>query len=259
VNDLELFGNKFSFRRYPSDKKTFPLSEAYKFLWETVDVHPSVKIRTLMDIISSDPEFYSKALSEPFLPELVENYKSSSFSVSEDVNLDKILFFWNAQNWEYDKREKEINIYLDIVGKDDSEENWALDFIELGKIIDLPVVLDREFSVYYFNARSDKKENREEYYDDLYKFGVREITLIELLKVFVFEITFHGSEEDKKDVLEDINERAEEVKKAIEEGDFEKFKSFDEVKEQLKERLKERNNDDVDGLDEDDFNKMMDD
>jgi len=253
VNNTILLGNQIIYNG-KEGKEKFSLSEAFRFLWDFIEVHQSATVRTLMEIISSDSEFFQKALMEPFLVDLVNSYRDPLF-LKKESNLTAIGFAWWGECWIYKKDNKSFNLSLDVFGKNDEHDNWGIEFSPLDSIIDLPIFVDESISIDCYDTTKSKTEKKKRItpYDDKYDFGIQGVTLIQLLKSFVSEITFCGSEEDKIDRWTDIKERSKEARNAIENGDFEKFTSFEELKAKFE---LDKNLED-DDLDEDSFKQMM--
>jgi len=247
MNEVTLLGNQLLFRGEDGNEK-FPLSEASRFLWRIVDLHESATVRTLMEILSSDPEFYAKALMEGFLYDMVEVYKDPLFKPKKG-DLDKIVFTWWSESWKHRDGDFDFHLSVDVHGSNKEHDNWAIEFVSLCEIIDAQISIKKDVEVFcYSMVPGDEAETAS------HKFGTQEFTLIQLLHAFVYEMTFCGSEKDKADKLEDLNIRSEEINKAIENGELEKFTSVDEMFKILRDKVDDKQNDD---LDAESFKQMM--
>jgi len=256
MNEITLLGNQILYYDR-EEKKKAPLFSAVQFLWSTVKIHQSATVRTLMEILSSDSEFFQKALMEPYLVELINYYRDPLFSPKKS-DLKSIKFCWWGESWKYKKAESSFYLGFDVYGANEEHENWGIEFLPIESLIDLPIIVDKKVSVSCYDTTKSEEERRKrkEPYDEKYDFGIQDFCLIELLKAFVSEVTFCGSEEEKVDRFEDLMERTRQIKKDLENGDTRKFSSFEELKDKLKDKLKldSKENDD---LDEDSFRKMM--
>ena len=252
MGEVTLLGNQLLCFDEEGKNLQIPLSESHRVLWCTVQIHESATVRTLMEILSADPVFYSKALMEPYLLDLVKAYRNPTFS-SKKGHIDTVGFGWRSDYWKYKEDYSRFNFKLDIFGKNKEESNWAIEFRPLYELIDLPIFLDESFTVYVYDVRPEKeKKKKTTLHDKEYDFGNLEIYLIDVLKAFVFEVTFCGNEEDKIEQWEELSERLEDAKEAIESGNFREYSSVDEMKDELFGPQKE-----IQELDENIFRKMM--
>lgn len=261
MNEITLLGN-YILLNSKEERGKFPLSFAYQFLWSPVEIHRSATVRTLMEIISINPDFYTMALSEPHLKSLVDHYKSPNFSFNPQ-HISSLCFSWIGAHYKHKKKkEEEFNLILSVFGRNKETDIWGIEFSPLSSIIDLPIFINESVEIESFNLgkKTDKKENK------IYKFGKNPILLIELLKSFVSEITFCGSEEDKEKELEKIIDVIEKTEGLIEKENEGRYISIEELEGKFKinetfdiDNLTEEDNEDeyLEDLSEDDFNKMM--
>lgn len=108
-----------------------------------------------------------------------------------------------SQTAEIDK-DGEFQFGLDVSGRDDSDTTWAIDFTPVNDLRDLPVKLANTFTLW--DWRTDEPEKQ--------KLKVDCYSLLDVLGELYFEVSFHGSPEDRN---ERGNELAEIVKE-VEDG-----------------------------------------
>jgi hypothetical protein len=112
--NLKMLKNQLIYSRDGESKK-LGLSDSCYLLWEPVEVHNSVTVRTLIEIIATDPEFYAKCLMCPDLPDIISKYNSPDFK-KEEIELSNLVFRWNGECWNYKKYGKEFGYTLDVYG-----------------------------------------------------------------------------------------------------------------------------------------------
>lgn len=227
-NTVHLYQNSF---RHGFEKTNLKIEEIHDRLWFIVSLHESVTCRTLMKILSQDQEFYIRALMEPYLPDLIEKYyeiKDEKYS----SKFDHLLFYWNAQGHTYKDGDRDFGIGLEVIGKcENDDENYGLTFAKLRDVLDVQIKIDPEVKVYDWDSKV---------YKEPVSYGDNIPTLLELLKAFVYEMTFCGSEEDKEAEEKELERRTKEAKDALERGDKDYFVSFDELRAKLEERKKKK-------------------
>jgi len=257
MTEITLLGNQILVNE--DNKQRFPLSESYKFLWSPVEIHASVTVKTLMEILSSNPEFFSMALSEPYLMDLVEHYRDPSFSVQESHIL-SICFSWIGEHWRRNKEERDFSLILSVFGKNDEIDIWGIEFSPLNSIIDLPISIDKNVVIEYFSSKRHKRKAGE-LEDGKHELGEQEVYLIELLKAFVSEITFCGTEENKIEEWKSISSMIEDANEVISENgnedEIKRYTSIEEIEQKFNIDRQSEDSDDLEDLDEEDFNKMM--
>lgn len=250
MNNITLYPNKFSFKDDEGSFQNLTLENIDKHLWSQVEVHASVTIRTLMEIMKYPGiGFWQHALTEPLLPELFEYYEGQ-LSKKGNSPFDAIIFHWHGEHWQWKDDSKnhneEVHIDLDVSGFVENDPNnplgiYGLTFAPLGDLIDAPIRIDNSFKIWVLGDKYGEEQAP-------FEFGYRTPTLLELMKAFVYEVTFLGTEKDKKEQLEEMNRRIEDVQSGRAQGC--KFNSFEEMREFLKKRIKGEFEEDDEGDDE---------
>jgi hypothetical protein len=245
MNKITLYPKKFSYRDYDDGSfKNLTFEYIDRHLWSFVEVNHSVTARTLMEIMKMpDVSFWQHALSEPYLPELMEYY-DSKLTEKQESPFDSLRFSWRGEFWDWKDEEKsqdeELSISMDVSGytendPDNPEGMYSLSFTPLKDLIDLPISIDHNFSIRVIGDRNETRMKE-------FPFGIKTPTLLELLKAFVYEVTFMGSEEDKEDKLEEMNQRIEDIKSGKEKTYS--FGSVEEMMDHFKNKLKDGDEDD---------------
>lgn len=101
-----------------------------------------------------------------------------------------------VNNWFYS-----FDLYSD-------ETTYSISFTPIAEIIDLPVVMGQM----HFHVTIDE-EHRSEYSEHTY------INMYDLIVAITDDIMFHGDEETKQDVLEDLKQRMDEIDKWMDNKD----------------------------------------
>jgi len=240
MNKITLYSRKFSYRDEDEVLQNLSFEYIDRHLWSGVDVHQSVTVRTLMEIMKTPSvAFWQHALTEPLLPDLIEHYEECLSSKGKSP-FDYLLFHWHGELWEWKDKEKnedeEIHIGLDVSGyiEDDPENEsgiYGLTFAPLKDLIDAPIRVNKEFKIWILGDKHKEKSKS-------LSLGLRTPTLIELMKAFVYESTFLGTEDNKRDQLEEMERRIEDVQsgnaKLIE------FDSSEDFLEQMKKRIEDQ-------------------
>jgi len=99
--------------------------------------------------------------------------------------------------------------------------NYAIGYTPMNELVHLPVKL--YFDGFFYN--NDEPGDTSKYTD----FKKNGWTLLDILDTIYYEISFHGSPENTKKVLEELKESV----ANIDEDDLSEYKSFDELKEEL--------------------------
>jgi hypothetical protein len=97
-----------------------------------------------------------------------------------------------------------LQVNLDVCGRDGTEATWALDFTPVNELRDLPVKLSPK--VLLIDFRGDGF-SREEFKNDCF-------SLLEVLGEIYYEVSFHGSPEDRNEKMGDLFDAV----KSIEDG-----------------------------------------
>lgn len=245
MSEITLYPNKFSYRDDEGKLHNESFEYIDRHLWSLTEVHQSVTIRTLMEIIRAGGlSFWQHALTEPLLPDLFEHYEENLLDHKQKSIFDYMLFHWHAEYWDWEEEEKnmreEICIGLDVSGfVENDPENpsgiYGLTLTPFRDMLNANIRIDKKFEVYLYGDKHDTENGSK------ISFGLRTPTLLELMKAFIFEATFLGTEEEKKEQETEMNRRIEDIKSGKSKGRT--FRSVDEMREYL-DNLPDDNEDD---------------
>lgn len=187
--------------------------EIVNFLSDDVELGESVTLKRLFEIASYNVDnfnfIYNSALGgynlEPYLQE-IENV------VTEISDIEYIEVCWDS-----DKFEEILTIKPSMCGVSDKKsEYYALDFESLNNIKDYNIRLNEKVEVFDFNKKTES--------DDKNYIGKKPFTLFDLYYGILFEISFNGGPQDKKEKIKELEDTLKESEMTFD--DFEKTASM---------------------------------
>lgn len=194
------------------------------FLSDFVELGESVTFKRLFEIVSNnvikfDEIFYSSLGGYSLMPFLQEIENNPTETIESDI----IEFYWHC-----DKYEDEIFIVPSMHGisssKKGDDNKYALDFVSLNNLKECIVKINKKVNI--LNYDNDKINTL--------NLGDKFFTLFELFNAILYEISFYGGPQDKKEKFEDLEETISKI-------DMEEIKSSESF-ENIIERLE---NDDI--------------
>src|SRR5690606_10960372 len=208
---------------------------------------------TFGDIFSNLAPYLDK-LEEHFLAETKGwNMKDWFEEIEKDKTKEDVEFFEIRFNWHIDthtyfdrrtsKYENSFSKYLDFSAmaksaeSENGEERYAISFMDIQNLRDIPVVFDKYCEISVWNAETKQHDTLFEFEDG--------ITLRELIACLFHEITFYGNPAHTKEQSEELEKRAKEVDET-DRNDETKFIPFSKIRlewleEELQEALSEEN------------------
>ena len=191
------------------------------YLNSTVEFHEGVTVEDFMNFLQK----HESVLDEYFVA-YTGGFKFESYfndmnkTPSEVSKLIKMKMYWSTDIYN-DDGINEIEIYGGISGISDDPEDlyYSLSLSSLSEWKNLVIELDNEFIFREYNI--DTKENKE-----ILK-GVKQFTLHDVISIFLDDITFYGLQDDKKEILDDLITRSNEIDTELNSVDYlkEKLKS----------------------------------
>lgn len=184
---------------YNDNEKVIDLSY---YLTESVELE-NVTLENLFDILNEFPnidELFSSWTRgfkfQPYYNELKENN-------TDDSEFTRINFQWFPEVYEYENDDCEIESeFTEYVGVTaislNTNDNYSLSLIPLNQFKDCLLVIDKKYVV---------KKN----ITDTILVSEKEIDLFNFIGSLLYEISFHGYSEDKKEVMEDLNDISERI------------------------------------------------
>jgi len=215
---------------YQDKSEVYSFEDIIKFLWCPIDLADDFSVRSIMQILSKNPEFYSLALSSSFLVDLVNVYEEikSTEEANDELEINEIVCSKSSELWNLEEG-KEFSVGLDLSGRSDSsDDSYSLTFTKLQEILDIPLRIDNKFSLYDWSL-SERSPDENANID----LGKIDFKLIELLECFVQEMTFLGTEENKKKGKENLEETIKQTEEDIKNGKLNKFSNLKELFEDL--------------------------
>ena len=215
------------------------IKDIVHFLSEEVEFGESVTFKRLFDIIANNLEkfneiFYS-ALGghpiEPFLQE-IENIPT------ESVESEYLEIHWFSEQYEND-----LTIIPSLHGlSTTTEDSYAMDFVSLNNIKDYIVKLNKRVKIFDFNKMKEKMKDDDSDVDVksmTLELGNKSFTLFDIFNAILYEISFHGGPQDKKERFESLEETIEEAEEDLKSVDESKKSiSFEEMIEKLESKDK---------------------
>jgi len=175
-------------------------------------IFPRFKMFDLEDIVDNTRE-----IPEPDCGNIttlcishVISHSSSDVSFKLDESPTKTLGFTEV-NEPYSHSES----YYDLVGlsdDDSDEETYSMSLTPLHKMLGLKIKPEIVSNL-YISVKSKGEYETITYVDDNYH-----VSLYDLFNAIIEELTFHGSEEGKQEVIEDLDKAMEEIN-LLEQGD----------------------------------------
>ena len=203
-------------------KKINP-KDIIRYLSDDVQFGESLKFKRLFDIVSHNVTLFNQIFYKslggyslnPYLQE-IENNKT------DDCSFDYIELCWQFENYD-----GELEIYPHLHGISNKEDiTYALDFVSLNNIKDYTIKLNNNF--YYSDyAKILKGENEKEYVKKY--LGDKSFTLFEIFECIFNEISFHGGPQDKKEMLEELQDEVEELKYDFSEDSIKSYITFEDI------------------------------
>lgn len=138
----------------------------------------------------------------------------------ENEDIKKIIVGWRGELNDYDN-DNELEIYTNIIGKKDNDyENYCLSLCPINEIVNAKIEINNKLEL--IDWREDAiKQNREKMKNvpieqrklPVFLKAQKIMTLYDILSGLFWELTFHGVGENKKNVLSELNERIDEIKR----------------------------------------------
>jgi hypothetical protein len=226
IKKIEISSTGFS---YKGEDKKYPFEEIINLLWSPVELKDDFSVRSIMEILSKNPEFYSVALSSSFLVDLVNEYqkiKDVKIDKKDDFEIDEIVCSKYAELCKY-AEDKEFSIIFDVSGRSNSDDDsYSLTFIKIKEIIDVPLRINNKLSMLDWSIRERFSAKQ-----SIMDLGLCDFKLIDLLKCFVYEMTFLGLDKDK--AKENFDIQIKKAEKDFKEGKTRKFSNAKELFEDL--------------------------
>lgn len=190
------------------DKELDGSHASHKLLFDTCHIEEGVTLRDIFTLVSAN---ISKL--GPILGKWTKDYVAEALSEppeEHDSQLERLELYWVYEQWDQGA-EGEVTLEgtdlprLHGIGADDggSTVQYAIDFTRLNALARLPVVLNREVTLYSHKKGAPVNET---------KLGTCEFTLADILIGIYWEVSFHGSPKARDKRLKEIEDSAARIK-----------------------------------------------
>ena len=212
------------------------------FLLEECSVEDGATCRSLLKLIDNinNYEFFSPLLTNgPWLKDFVdEGLNSPKESGEKEFSAINLKWIAEVRDDYVNKSKASMDEYIDVYGTI-GEESYAIDLTPMNKMIDAKIVLNkkmdiaderdekREAHLNWYRSLPEKAKERENPYIILVSVE-KEFTLLDIIRGFFWEVSFHGGPEGR-------DKRAEELSQIIIRIDSgeEKLVSLDDIKNRI--------------------------
>ena len=192
-----------------------PMDNIINFLSEEVEFGESLIFKKLFDIVAYNSEIFNEIFYSslggytlgPFLQEIENN-------PTEEYESDYLEIYWHC-----DKYDDELTFEPSLHGiSSKNNERYAMDFVSLNNLKNYNIRINRKVELFDYNKfKEDDKEHMRTI------LGEKSLTLFELFDSLLYEISFFGGPQDKKEKfkelegsLEDIDHNLDEIKEDYE-------------------------------------------
>jgi hypothetical protein len=223
-------------------------SNPYAVLNKTVQIEPGFTLKHLFEIVKADADILNVVLDDCWVEAYIKHYESVKGDAvpcqgySPD-GIEYMRLYWNAElddsysgtyiwgdnkpdfdgvGWllKEDKLEDTFVMY-----KKDTRINWGLDFSPLVGLLNLSIVADEEFII-----RDDIKNWNQEDPSLMQRFECKKkYTLRNVIEGVFWELSFHGTPEDKDTNSAEVTRRYDDAKEYLATGDMSKFVKIDDA------------------------------
>jgi len=222
ITNKNIYYSEFSISALSSldDVNIVHIDDVVRYLSDNVELGESVIFKRLFEIVSSNLDkfneiFYSALGGYPLLPYLQEIENNQT----ESIESEHLEIYWGCERYE-----NELSIFPAFHGvllKESELESHALDFVSLNNIKNHNIKLNKSVDIFNFE---EKDEDLKRVY-----LGDKSFTLFDLYSAIFYEISFHGTPQDKKERFNELEESIKEAEGNLESEDNEKLISFDEM------------------------------
>jgi len=232
MNRIALFKDHFII----NEKKKYKLENLFNFCTYVITkIDKSVTIKSLMvDGVLPKIDFWTVITNEGYLQsvlsymkankakqhicEIIVNFYGESNTYDNHktkiINSKKTMTFKsiapkggirNLKIW------TEFSTYSDVSGRvEGKNERYAIDLCDPKDYKNARLVLDNNFNVYKNDYKMEKTERNG--IPPLSVLGTYKPTVFELIKALAFEFTFHGTPENSKARMKELDDRCDEIK-----------------------------------------------
>lgn len=226
-------------------RKRVPRATVWARLRDACDIEEGVTLGDIFRMVDSYPRLKAFFAQYSWCRSIDEHHAQANEPHAEsDEPLSWLEIYWWPEVNEYSEtkkhpggtRERTITVDFDVsagfhgvgpnttghpANRDDGLENISVSYCPAWELVDVPVRLDKDFTVY----RPFRPENAGKPREVLLK-SSRDFSLLEVLGAIYYDISFVGGPAEKREFMEDLLERRDEAMEMI---DHEELKrSFDE-------------------------------
>lgn len=203
-------------------------SHAIAFLFEKIELHPQVRLRDLLSLFDACPALH-QVFSRQWSKDVSKQVQLGSVapkpsSNDEAGNIEYLQLSWNWQLDTYSNTYSNTQL-LDLVGvsqQDGKQTSWCLALTPIRELLELPLRLKEHFAI------TEQDVDARYYGQEVAKANCHEMTLGLLIHSVLEELTFHGDEESKEQILAGLKKQTDEI-----EAGTAQFVSGDDVFEEI--------------------------
>jgi hypothetical protein len=233
-----IFGkNNISVRYWAKKEKKWKtrqllMTEVYGHLWEQADLRGATT-GSILAILHANPTLWTTILQEPFLPSLLQEFGHKVKAKASKNKFDKLVVRFRGESGKYDnyktnllrgkkgemifksippkklKIRREFNHYYDVHGISRGKE-YAVDFSPLKDYVDAVVVFADKFELYRMDYTHGRDKTVPPEKPEI--LGECGITVLDLFKAIVYELTFHGAPANRDARREDLMKKVDDIK-----------------------------------------------
>jgi len=235
---------------YDHKKEIEEVNSVIPFLNEVIKIERKVTLGDIFNHIERDKELFDIVFSSHLGHNPIQLYIddiNKECPKDDEEDLYYIELKWFYEHSEYDKYESEINIFVDVSAIGDFEDKegfyeegeekpkkteYAIEFIQLRKMKNLPVKINKQLDIYKKNRSGPGKNN-----EDLVATGEKYFSVYDFFGELLYELSFVGPPEKRNEFSCEIDDISE---KMYGEG-LKNFHSFKDLKKELEKKNKKKN------------------
>ena len=210
------------FRKLHEDSKkktTIKSISLIPYLGDNIIISKGTTFETFMDLLTPDRKLINMIFFSDIkgldIMEFIKEMKSELKNADEDDKM-KIDYLVIKRNFSYNEYKDEtlgLERYFDYYALLEGYGDWsnktkgaiAVDFTPLNKLKNLHLVIDNEINITAFGVRKFKNIINKK--NGSLIMGKCEITLYEVIKAILYEITWHGNISQRNERRKDLEER----------------------------------------------------
>ena len=237
---------------YNHEKEMEEVNSVIPFLNEVIEIEKDVTLGDIFNYIEKDKELFDIVFSSHLGHHPIQLYiddinKECPKDDEEDLDYIELRWFYEHSEYNNKKYKDEIKVFVDVSAIGDFEDQegfyeegeekpkktgYSIEFIQLRKMKNLPVKINKQLDIYKRNKFGPGKNN-----EDLIATGEKYFSVYDFFGELLYELSFVGDPEKRDEFsceIDDISEKMYEEK-------LKNTFSFEKLKKQLKNKDKNKN------------------